>query len=119
MQVRPLAVGAQSRPAPGVDARALLDRQALEDVVQVALDVLQLVGLQDALEYIEAAAPVGLDNFRMEFPRGGEADRATIAQGGGAAFAVAEIGLHGGLFRAVVTIHGSSSDTTIPVIHRP
>jgi hypothetical protein len=35
--------------------------------VQVALDVGQLVGLENALEDVEAAAPIGLDDVGLQF----------------------------------------------------
>ena len=115
-EVRRRAVGAQRRPALGVERRAALGRQAIEDVVKVALDVGQLVGLEHALEDVEAAAPIGLDDVGMELAVGGEADRPAIAELRRAPLAVAQIGLHRRFFGAVVdgarssrSVHGASS----------
>jgi hypothetical protein len=66
-QVRPLAVRGQRRSALGVERRAALGRKALEDVVQVTFDVGQLVGLEHALEDVEAATPVGVEDIGMQF----------------------------------------------------
>ena len=61
-QGRRFAVDGERRPPLGIDGSPFLDRQALEDVVQVALDVGELVGLQHAREHIKPAAPVGLED---------------------------------------------------------
>src|SRR4051812_4953687 len=87
VKVRSLTFRRQRRAALGIDRGAPLDRQAVDNVVQVALDVGQLVGLQPPLEHIEATPPVGLDDLGMELARGREADRAAVAKAGGAAFA--------------------------------
>ena len=66
IQGRRAAIGRQPRPALAIDGGALLDRQAVEDVVQVVFDVGQLVRFQDAFEDVEAAAPVGFENVGMQ-----------------------------------------------------
>ena len=97
---------ASAGPAMAVQRRAFADRQPIEDVLEVRLDVGEFVGAQHALEHIEAAAPVGLEDVGMQAAVGSEADRPAVAQGEGAALACGEIGAHRGFL--VVDRHCSS-----------
>ena len=101
-QVRRRAVRPQGRAALGVERRAALGRQAVQDVQKVALDVGQLVSLENALEDVEAAAPIGLDDVGMELARRRETNRPAIAEPGRASLAIAQIGLHRRFFGAVI-----------------
>jgi hypothetical protein len=115
-QARRRAVRRQRRPALGIERRAALDRQAVEDVVHVPFDVSQLVGLQHPFEDVEAAAPVGVEDVGMQLARVGEADRPAIAEARRAFLAFAQIRLHRSFFGAVVdarrprSVHGASSN---------
>ena len=59
-------VGAERRTTVAVERGALRDRRVVEHRDDVALDVLQLLGAQHALEDVEAGAVVGLDDRRVE-----------------------------------------------------
>jgi hypothetical protein len=85
-----------------VERGAALDRQAVQDIVQVRLDVGQLLGLQHAFEDVEPAAPVGLEDVRVHAAVGREADRAAVAQRLRPLLAGLQVGLHRGLFRTIV-----------------
>ena len=65
-QGRGLAAHPQRGPAPSVDRRALLDRQALKNVVEISVDVGQLVRAQHVLEDVEAATRERREDVRMQ-----------------------------------------------------
>ena len=65
-QVAVAPVGAERRTTVAVEGGALGDRRVVEHRDDVALDVLQLLGAQHALEDVEAGAVVGLDDRRVD-----------------------------------------------------
>ena len=99
---RGLAAVGEGGPALRVHRGALPGRKAVDDVEEVRLDVGKLVGADHPFEDVEAAAPVGVEDVGVESAVGGETDWAAVAEGEGAAFAVLEVRLEGGFFRAVV-----------------
>ena len=76
--------------------------QAVQDGLKVGLDVAEFVGLQDVLEDVEAAAPIGVQDVGMHRAAGGEADGTAVAEVEGTLLAVAEVGAHGGFLGTVV-----------------
>ena len=99
---RGLAAVGEGGPALRVHRGALLGRKAVDDVEEVRLDVGKLVGANHPLEDVEAAAPVGVEDFGWRAPSTVKRIGAAVAEGEGAAFAVLEVRLEGGFFRAVV-----------------
>ena len=96
------AVGTQCRPAVPVDVGPLVDRCPVEQVDDVALDVVELVAAEHTGEDVEAVLLVGVTDGRVEVAAGVEADRAAIAERGGAGLALASVAGHVGLDLAVV-----------------
>ena len=102
---RGLAAVGEGGPALRVHRGPLLGREAVDDVEEVRFDVGELVGADHALEDVEAAAPIGVENVRVERPVGEKMDGAAVSERIGAALAVLEVRLEGSLFRPVVHPH--------------
>ncbi|WP_431270964.1 hypothetical protein [Dankookia sp. P2] len=96
-----LSAASAGRPCASTGAPRLA-RQPRQDVLDIGLDIGEFLGLHHALEDIEAAAPIVLEDLGMDAAIGVEADRPAIAERHGADLPGAEISLHRGLFRAVI-----------------
>ena len=95
-------VGAERRPTVAVERGALGHRGAVEDLDHVALDVLQLLGAEHALEHVEPGALVRLEDRRVHPAVLVDEQRPAVAQRGGTRLTGAAVLDHRRLGFAVV-----------------